>query len=312
MQKKHVANKGIIVNKQGQILLVRDAGKDDHKSFRGMWDFPGGRMDQGETPHEGLLRELGEELGIKSEQVEIGGIAHTGLWGVGGDKINEPIVGLFHIVTLKEEINVQLSQEHTEFRWVDPRNKIEDEHFAKVHGVISAYKKYLGTEGVVDESIKGHKGFGLIHVTTGNGKGKTTAALGTAIRALGAGKKVGIVYFDKGGDTHYSERSVLDKLDGIDYVATGRDRIDPVTGRFDFSIQDIDKQEAKRGLGEVQKMFQSNYDLIILDEINSTTDLGMLTEEEVLKLLKQKPETAELILTGRDAPQSFVDQAHLI
>jgi cob(I)alamin adenosyltransferase len=312
MQKKYVANKGIVVNSKGQILLVRDAGKGDHAGAEGKWDFPGGRMDQGETPHEGLLRELDEEVGIKPNQVKIGDIVHHGLWGVGGDKINEPIVGLFHLVHLKEEIDVQLSEEHTEFSWIDPRNNLDDPKFSGIIAIIMAYQRHLGIQHGVDERIKGYNGLGLVHVTTGNGKGKTTAALGTAIRALGAGKKVGIVYFDKGGETHYSERAVLDQLDGINYIATGRDRIDPDTGRFDFSIQETDKQEAQRGLGEVQKMFESGYDLIILDEINSTTDLGMLTEEEVLNVLTNKPEATELILTGRNAPQSFIDRAHLV
>jgi cob(I)alamin adenosyltransferase len=161
-----------------------------------------------------------------------------------------------------------------------------------------------------DESIKGRQGFGLIQLFTGNGKGKTTAALGEAMRAVGAGKKVGIVFFDKGG-THYSERSVLDKL-GIVWVATGRDRIDPVSGRFDFSIQEIDRTEAARGLVEARKMFESGFDLVILDEINSTTDLGMLTEVEALALIDRKPERTELILTGRNAPESFIKKAHLV
>lgn len=300
------------MNKKGQILLVRDAGKGDHAGAEGKWDFPGGRMDQGETPHEGLLRELDEEVGIKPDQVEIGDIIHNGLWGVGGDTINEPIVGLFHVVRLKEEINVHLSEEHTEFSWIDPRNNLNDPKFSGISAIISAYQRYLGIQQGVDERIKDHKGLGLVHVTTGNGKGKTTAALGTAIRALGAGKKVGIVYFDKGGDTHYSERKVLDQLDGVEYIATGRDRIDPETGRFDFSIQEIDKQEAQRGLEEVKMMFETGYDLIIMDEINSTTALGMLREEEVLTVLKEKPAHTELILTGRDAPESFIQQAHLM
>ena len=163
-----------------------------------------------------------------------------------------------------------------------------------------------------DDSIKGRQGYGLIQVLTGNGKGKTTAALGQAIRAVGAGKKVGIVYFDKGGIDHYFERLVLEKLEGVTFVATGRDRIDPSTGRFDFSIQDVDLAEAKRGLEEVHKMFTSGYYLVIMDEINSTTDLGMITVESILELMKKKPEATELVLTGRNAPQEFIEKAHLV
>jgi cob(I)alamin adenosyltransferase len=164
---------------------------------------------------------------------------------------------------------------------------------------------------VADESIKGRQGFGLIQIFTGNGKGKTTAATGEMIRALGAGKKVGIVYFDKGGESHYFERTILRNL-GVDLVATGRDRIDPITNRFDFSISEIDKTEAARGLIEVQRMFDAGYDLVVLDEINSTADLGMISVESVLNLLDKKPEQTELVLTGRNAPQAFLDKAHLL
>ncbi|PJA45421.1 cob(I)yrinic acid a,c-diamide adenosyltransferase [Candidatus Uhrbacteria bacterium CG_4_9_14_3_um_filter_50_9] len=170
----------------------------------------------------------------------------------------------------------------------------------------------MSTKPELDHRIKGRQGYGLIQLFTGHGKGKTTAALGVVIRALGAGKRVGIVYFDKGGDTHYSERKILDQLAGVTYVATGRDRIHPVTGQFDFSIQEIDREEAHRGLHEVEKMLHEGYDLIVMDEINSTTNLGMVSEEEVLALLDQQPDTLELVLTGRDAPQTFLDRAHLV
>lgn len=173
---------------------------------------------------------------------------------------------------------------------------------------------------MLDERIKGRQGFGLVQVFTGNGKGKTTAALGEAIRALGAGKSVGIVFFDKGG-THYSERVVLNLVPllskeglrgGLRYTATGRDRIDPVTGRFDFSVTDEDRREAARGLDEVSRMFEEGRDLVILDEINSTTALGMLPVQTVLSVFDQKPEQTELVLTGRNAPQEFLDRAHLV
>ena len=97
----------------------------------------------------------------------------------------------------------------------------------------------------LDERIKGYEGFGLIQVITGDGKGKTTSALGQVMRCVGVGEKAAIVFFDKGG-THYSERVVLQRLD-VPYVATGRDRIDPKTGRFDFSVTPFDHDEAARG-----------------------------------------------------------------
>lgn len=155
---------------------------------------------------------------------------------------------------------------------------------------------------------------GLIQIYTGDGKGKTTAALGLAVRAVGAGKKVAIVYFDKGG-SHYSERKVLtEKFAGlIDFFATGQDRIDPDTGRFRFGVEERDIVEAARGFESARKLVQDGkHDLVILDEINTAVSLGMLRSEPVEGLLRNKPSHVELVLTGRGAPQSLRDLADLV
>lgn len=165
----------------------------------------------------------------------------------------------------------------------------------------------------LDNRIVGRVGYGLVQMIYGNGKGKTTAALGVAIRCVGAGKKVMIVYFDKGGTTHYSERKVMSAIPGLSYVATGRDRIDPVTGRFDFSLIDLDKTEALRGLAAANDALTSGaFDLVVLDEINSTVALGMLDEAVVNSVLDRKLDHVELVLTGRNPPASFVARAHLV
>lgn len=157
---------------------------------------------------------------------------------------------------------------------------------------------------------KGRQGFGLVQLFTGNGKGKTTAAIGEAVRAVGAGKRVAIIFFDKGG-SHYSERAVFEQI-GVKVVGTGRDRIEP-SGRFDFSITEIDREEAVRGIREAEAAIVSEaFDLVILDEINSTTDLQMLDEKTVLDLLDRKPSSVEVVLTGRNAPQAFLDRADLV
>lgn len=161
-----------------------------------------------------------------------------------------------------------------------------------------------------DKSLKGHEGFGLIQVFTGNGKGKTTASLGEAVRAIGAGKRVGIVFFDKGGE-HYSERSVLESI-GVTIVATGRDRIDPVSGRFDFSINDFDRSDVLRGLEAVNAFFDQGYDLVIADELNSCLSLAMVETDVVLALMESKPEQTELVITGRNAPEAILERAHLV
>lgn len=309
MQKKFVANKGLLINPQGHVLFVRDAGAADHTNTKGDWDLPGGRMEENESPFEGLVRELLEEVGvvIAPEQARV---FHASLWGVGGNIVQEPIIGIFYIIPVYDQ-KIVLSEEHSEYLWVDPRQELPISLKPIAKQVLDAYRR---TEGVVtasDEAIKGREGFGLIQLFTGNGKGKTTAALGEALRAHSIGKKVAFVYFDKGGETHYSERKVLDQL-GILYIATGRDRIDPVTGRFDFSIQDIDKQDAARGLAETERLFNELYDLVVMDEINSTVSLGILDEQAVLNLISKKPNMTELVLTGRNAPDSFLKKAHLV
>src|SRR3990167_6643442 len=99
---------------------------------------------------------------------------------------------------------------------------------------------------------------GQIHVYTGGGKGKTTASLGLAIRSVGQGKRVAIIYFDKGG-SFYGERSVLNKLfkGSIDYFVTGRPRFDRTTRKFRFGVDDSDRSEALRGFLLAQKLANS-------------------------------------------------------
>lgn len=164
---------------------------------------------------------------------------------------------------------------------------------------------------ILDTRIKGRKGYGLIQVFTGNGKGKTTAALGELIRCIGAGKKAAIVFFDKGG-THYSERSILERLD-VPWFAYGRDRIDSQTGKFDFTITDEDRDLAKEGLIKAEELLTSElYDFVVLDEVNSCTNLDIMSVDQVLIVLDKKLERTEVVLTGRNAPNAFLEHAHLV
>ncbi len=155
--------------------------------------------------------------------------------------------------------------------------------------------------------------WGLIQVFTGGGKGKTTAALGTALRAVAQGKKVGLIYFDKGG-AHYSERELLARrFPEIKIAATGLDRIDPKTGRFRFGVLPEDRVEADRGLTLAKKWIGGGqFDLVILDEINSTISLGMLELEPVLDLLRARPKNVEVICTGRQMPEALGELADLV
>lgn len=160
--------------------------------------------------------------------------------------------------------------------------------------------------------------WGMVQLFTGNGKGKTTAALGTALRAFAQGKRVGFVYFDKGG-THYSERLVLEALQKnpptgmgtITLVATGLDRIDAVTGKFRFGVTPEDLAEAARGVAAVRDLF-SQVDVLVLDEFATSIGLGMIADADARALLDERPKNVECICTGRNAPDWLREQADLV
>ncbi len=147
---------------------------------------------------------------------------------------------------------------------------------------------------------------GYVQVYTGNGKGKTTAALGLALRAAGAGLKVYFAQFIKG--SRYSEIKALEMLS--EYVTLrqyGRG------GYIRGTPQDEDIRLAREGLRESREIVQrGHYDVVILDEVNVAVHLGLLTAEEVLEVVEAKPETVELVLTGRDADPRIVERADLV
>ena len=147
---------------------------------------------------------------------------------------------------------------------------------------------------------------GYIQVYTGDGKGKTTAALGLALRAVGAGKKVLLVQFLKGRPS--SEECALSRLaPDITLKQYGRKRL------ILSKPQEKDIAKAQEGLKEVQKALRSkHYDLIILDEINMAVYLKVLAVEDLLSLLQEKPENLELVLTGRNAHPRVLEKADLV
>lgn len=160
---------------------------------------------------------------------------------------------------------------------------------------------------------------GLVQVYTGNGKGKTTAALGLALRAVAAGKRVAIIFFDKGGE-RYSERRILARL-GVDWFAYGLDRIDSKTERFRFGVLPEDASQAEQGIAKARELLMQRppYNLAILDEINTAVALGMISESAVEQVIEMKPKALELVLTGRieaahrkTVRPSYFDRADLI
>lgn len=147
---------------------------------------------------------------------------------------------------------------------------------------------------------------GLIHIYTGNGKGKTTAAMGLALRAVGAGLLVHMVQFMKG--RRYSEIDAIEKITGFTVKQFGRDEF--VSKKNPAQI-DIDF--ARDGLKYAKDAASSGrYDVVILDEINVAVDFNLIALADVLALIKNKNEETELILTGRYAPKEFIDAADLV
>jgi cob(I)alamin adenosyltransferase len=148
---------------------------------------------------------------------------------------------------------------------------------------------------------------GLVQVFTGDGKGKTSAAIGAVIRALGHGFRVYIGFFMK-GDYPYGERNVLSELTNVTMEGFG------VGGFVDpANIKPKEKAQAKRGLVAARKaMFSGRYDLVVLDELNLAVAWNLVELDEVLKLIADKPEGVELILTGRRADSRLTKAADLV
>jgi cob(I)alamin adenosyltransferase len=149
---------------------------------------------------------------------------------------------------------------------------------------------------------------GMIQVYTGDGKGKTTAALGLACRAVGHGYKVLVIQFIK-GNLDYGELETAKRLSPHLLIRPmGRGcRITPENP----DPEDIKScQEAMRYAHRV--ISSGEYDIVVLDEINVAIDLGLITKQEVLKLLDERAPHVELILTGRHAAQEIIDKADLV
>ncbi len=157
---------------------------------------------------------------------------------------------------------------------------------------------------------------GLVLINTGTGKGKTTAALGTAIRAWGDGQKVLILQFIKGA-WKYGELKAIETLG----KAEGRIEIRPMGDGFVFHNKDKESDEefqrkaalAKEAWDMVKKEVMSDaWDLIVLDEINYAIHFDMLDVKDVVSLIQEKPSRLNMILTGRYARQELIDLADTV
>ena len=148
---------------------------------------------------------------------------------------------------------------------------------------------------------------GLIIVNTGNGKGKTTAALGMVMRSLGHGYKVAIVQFIKGA-WEPAEKAVLEKWQSqLEFHAMG----EGFTWETQDRERDIDKAEAAWATS-LKYILNPEYRLVLLDEVNIALKLGYLDVDTVIAGLKRKPEDSHVILTGRGAPEKLIAAADLV
>lgn len=147
---------------------------------------------------------------------------------------------------------------------------------------------------------------GYLQVYTGNGKGKTTAAIGLAIRAAGAGLKVYFGQFIK--QMEYSEVNILKNIEGITWELYGTNGC-----IFNRPVNEQDMQGVESGMkraGEV--IISGEFDVVILDEIFIPLSLGMIVENDINELVSLKPASLELVLIGRYAPEYIIETADLV
>ncbi len=147
---------------------------------------------------------------------------------------------------------------------------------------------------------------GYVHIYTGDGKGKTTAALGLALRAAGHGRRVFIGQFMKG--QFYGE---LASLKGILEITVEQFGDEGCFRKEDITAKH--RKDAKEGLGRIETaMACDDYTMIVMDEICVALWFNLITLEEVLTLVRKKPDNLELVLTGRKAPDALIEMADLV
>ena len=147
---------------------------------------------------------------------------------------------------------------------------------------------------------------GQVHIYTGDGKGKTTAAMGLAFRASAYDKKIYILQFLKGRKT--GERLSAKKFDNITFERANKSK------KFFIQMTDEEKKEQKQEIKKIWEKIngilkESDYEIIIFDEIMGAISNGMVEIEDVKKLIENKGEDKEFILTGRNAPEELIEMA---
>jgi len=149
---------------------------------------------------------------------------------------------------------------------------------------------------------------GLIEVYTGDGKGKTTAVIGLACRAIGHNLKVCFIYFHKNPERWgYGEFKILEKI-GVDIFGFAKEH-----PHFDKVEKEKLREECLKGIEFIKKIYkEKKYDVIICDEILISLRDGFLNEEEIIKIMEEKPKNVELVLTGRYITEKIIEKADLV
>lgn len=178
-------------------------------------------------------------------------------------------------------------------------NSLSDEQYK----IKMQKRKALQDERIA--AAKAEKGLVIVH--TGNGKGKTTAALGMVLRSLGHGYRVGIIQFIKGAWEPAEKAAFAPWQDQLTFLALGEG--------FTWETQDRQRDQAIAHAAwqkALEYIRNPDYQLVLLDEVNVALKLGYLDVETVLAGLEEKPESNHVILTGRGAPQPLIDRADLV
>lgn len=150
---------------------------------------------------------------------------------------------------------------------------------------------------------------GRIHIYCGDGKGKTTAAIGLIVRASGRGKRTLLVRFLKKEDS--GELFVLDAISEVERMKM------PDTKGFYWTLKDEEREELKKAYHDAWEVIQKKavsgaYDLLVMDELMAAYGYGLVPREEVVRFLKEKPEHLEVVMTGRDPDEAILSQADYI
>lgn len=147
---------------------------------------------------------------------------------------------------------------------------------------------------------------GRVIINTGDGKGKTTAALGAALRAAGHGRRVAIVQFLK-GEWNYGESRALERVPNVELTRIG--------SGFTWEAEDpeVPRQVARRAwAAALEKVVSDRYDLVILDELTYAISEGYVDVDEVVSMLSEKPERLSIVITGRSAPAELIEIADTV